>query len=262
MSYKRHWDYTKEGLVKVFETHNSACHLMEAYGLMLKAGNEYTGNTEGFEYGVTILTGNCDIIGKDFSFCNIGKRNSVFENCGTVVYIPKNTEFTVKAVSDVRIVITACPAEEYFDAYIVNPEDAIVKTFGKPGFEREVHFMMDERFAGNRVYIGENYIKGNEWTGFPGHKHDENAPNEAFAEEIYYFEFDKETGYGIQQVYTADRMIDESYTTRNGDFVEIPKGYHPGTVAPGYTGYLLWLMSCDKRGLISTADPEQVWQNK
>ena len=100
MSYKRHWDYTKEGLVKVFETHNSACHLMEAYGLMLKAGNEYTGNTEGFEYGVTILTGSCDITGKDFSFCNIGKRNNVFENCGTVVYIPKDTDFTVKAVSD------------------------------------------------------------------------------------------------------------------------------------------------------------------
>ena len=31
---------------------------------------------------------------------------------------------------------------------------------------------------------------------------------------------------------------------------------------PGYTGYLLWLMSCDYRALVSSADPEQVWQVK
>ena len=262
MTYKRHWDYTKEGFVKIYETKNSACNFMEVYGLMLKEGYSYNCETGNMEYGITILDGTCDIIGEGFDFKSVGKRKNVFEGNATAVYIPKGEKFTVKAVSDVRIVITACPAAEYFDPYVVNPEDVIVKTFGKPGFEREVHFIMDERFAGNRVYIGENYIKGNEWTGFPGHKHDENTENEKFAEEIYYIEFDKETGYGIQQVYSADLLIDEAYTTRNGDFVEIPKAYHPGTVAPGYTGYLLWLMSCDERGLVSTADPEQAWQNK
>ena len=86
-------------------------------------------------------------------------------------------------------------------------------------------------------------------------------PTEGFAEEIYYYEYDKPTGYGIQQVYTADRAIDEAYPVRNGDIVEIPKGYHPCCVAPGYTGYLLWMMSCDNRGFFMTADPEQDWQN-
>lgn len=261
MNFKRHWDYTKEGFVKIFEKKSCACNIMEAYGLMLKKGNSYEGETGEMEYGMTILTGKCDVVGDGFEFLSAGDRETVFENCATIIYVPKNTKFTVKAVSDVRIVITACPAEKHFDAYIVKPEDAVIKTFGKPGFQREVHFLMDERFPGNHVYIGENYIKGNEWTGFPGHKHDEDCGNEKFAEEIYYFEFDKETGYGIQQVYSADRLIDEAYTTRNGDFVEIPKAYHPGTVAPGYTGYLLWLMSCEtQRGLFSSPDPEQVWQ--
>ena len=72
----------------------------------------------------------------------------------------------------------------------------------------------------------------------------------------------KESGLGFVPHSSADGMIDEAYTTRNGDFVEIPKAYHPGTVAPGYTGYLLWLMSCDVRGLVSSADPDQAWQNK
>jgi 5-deoxy-D-glucuronate isomerase len=42
--------------------------------------------------------------------------------------------------------------------------------------------------------------------------------------------------------------------------VEIPKGYHPCCVAPGYKGYLLWLMSCDNRGFFNTIDAEQAWQ--
>ncbi len=261
MNFKRHWDDSKEGFVKIYETKNSACNLMEAYTLMLKKGNTYEGNTEAWEYGMTILTGKCDVVGEGFEFIGAGDRDNVFENAATVIYLPKNPAFTVRAVSDVRITITACPAEQYYAPYIVKPSDAIIKTFGKPGFQREVHFLMDERFEGNHVYIGENYIKGNEWTGFPGHKHDETNETEKFAEEIYYFEFDKETGYGIQQVYSADRLIDEAYTTRNGDFVEIPKAYHPGTVAPGYTGYLLWLMSCrEVRGLCSSPDPEQKWQ--
>ena len=87
-------------------------------------------------------------------------------------------------------------------------------------------------------------------------------PAEGFAEEIYYYEYDKDTGYGIQQVYTADRKVDEAYAVRNGDIVEIPKGYHPCCVAPGYTGYLLWMMSCDNRGFFMSADPEQAWQNQ
>ena len=36
MNFKRHWDDSKEGFVKIYETKNSACNLMEAYALMLK----------------------------------------------------------------------------------------------------------------------------------------------------------------------------------------------------------------------------------
>ena len=57
------------------------------------------------------------------------------------------------------------------------------------------------------------------------------------------------------------RIVPFDFRLKNGDIVEIPKGYHPCCVAPGYTGYLLWMMSCDNRGFYMTADPEQDWQN-
>ena len=263
MNLKRHWNET-EGLEKIYEKKNSACNLLEVYGLKLAPGAVFEGETGEMEYGVTILSGAASFRGEGFSFEKIGGRKTVFEDRATAVYLPRRARFTVKAEGEFRAVIAACPADKDFKPYVIRPEDVVVKTFGKPGFQREVHFVMDERFEGSRIYIGENRINGNEWTGFPGHKHDVNAPDgkEIFAEEIYYYEFDKPTGYGIQQVYSGDRKIDEAFTTRNGDLVEIPKAYHPGTVAPGYVGYLLWMMSCDKRALISSQDPDQAWQAK
>ena len=263
MTYKRHWDYEKEGLTNIYSLCNSACHTMEVDGLKLSAGKQYESNTGDMEYGFVILGGTCTIAGDDFLYENIGKRKNVFDGQAYAVYVPRTHAFKVTAITDIKIVIAKCPSDADYKPVLVTPEDIIVKKLGKPGFEREAHFILDERLQASRIYIGENYIRGGQWSGFPGHKHDtNNMPSEGFAEEIYYFEFDKETGYGIQQVYTDDRVIDEAYAVRNGDIVEIPKGYHPCCIAPGYNGYLLWLMSEDNRGFYTTTDAEQAWQLK
>ena len=262
MTYKRHWDDKKEGLTPLYKLGNSGCHAMEIDGLFLKAGSTYSGDTAEMEYGLTLLGGTCTVKGADFDYAHIGKRKNVFDGKAYAVYLPRHTAFTVEADTDLKIMIAKCPADADHVPVLVTPDDVIVKNLGKPGFEREAHFLVDERMEACRIYIGENFIRGGQWSSFPGHKHDvNNMPTEGFAEEIYYYEYDKPTGYGIQQVYTADRAIDEAYPVRNGDIVEIPKGYHPCCVAPGYTGYLLWMMSCDNRGFYMTADPEQDWQN-
>ncbi len=263
MNFKRHWNYNENGYTELFATENSACQGLEVDALKLSAGEVYEGFTCCKEYALTILGGTCDIFGDGFDYKSIGKRKNVFDGKAYAVYLPKNKKFTVKATTDLKIVIAKCKAELDFEPVLITPDDVIVKNLGKPGFEREAHFIIDERMQANKIYVGENFIKGGQWSSFPGHKHDvNNMPTEGFAEEIYYYEYDKSTGYGIQQVYTADRELDESYAVRNGDIVEIPKGYHPCCVAPGYTGYLLWMMCCDNRGFYFTLDPEQEWQSK
>ncbi len=260
MTFKRNWDYTKKGCVSLFKPENSACHTMAIDCLALKAGGHYKGKTGDCEYAFTILGGTLDIRGDGFEYKEIGARKNVFDGKATAVYVPMGRKFEITALTDIKVIIAKCAGKKGLEAQIVRPEDIIVKKLGKPGFEREAHFIVDERIQANRIYIGENFINGGQWSGYPGHKHDVNAlPAEGFAEEIYYFEFDRDTGYGVQQVYTLDKKIDEIYVTRNGDAVEIPKGYHPGTVAPGYKGYLLWLMSCDNRGFYRTIDPDHAW---
>ena len=113
------------------------------------------------------------------------------------------------------------------------------------------------------LYIGEAFVRGGQWASYPPHKHDDdNMPTEAETEEIYYYEFKKPQGFGIQKVYTMEGDLDETYTVKSGDFVEIPRGYHPFHSAPGYDSYYLWIMAGEDRGFYMTTEEEHKWLNK
>lgn len=259
MNYKKHWD-GQEGLTVIYKKGEAACKQLEIDVLKLNAGASAAFYEADKESGLTILSGRCDLVGDDFEFKGIGKRMSVFEGKAYAAYVPADRHFTVTALTDLEIVIAKCPASKDFSPILITPDDVIVKHLGKPGFQREAHFLIDERMEAGRIYIGENFIQGGQWSSYPGHKHDtENMPKEGFAEEIYFYKYDKPQGFGIQKVYTDDKSIDETYTTYENDFVEMPVGYHPCTTAPGYNSYLLWMMSCDHRGFFMSMDPDHNW---
>ena len=263
MNFHKHWN-KEVGLTEIYTTGEAGCKVLEIKMLHLTKGMKYDFAADAKrEYACTILGGNCTVSG-GVMFENIGRRKNVFDGKAYAFYIPVNTAFTVECLSDeLDIAVALCPCDKVFPAKLITPEDVIVKFLGKPGFEREAHFLIDERMEAGRVYVGENFIVGGQWSSYPGHKHDtENMPAEGFAEEIYYYEYDKPQGFGIQKVYTDDKSIDETYTTYNNDFVEMPVGYHPCTVAPGYKGYLLWMMSCDHRGFYMSIDPDHAWLTK
>ena len=60
-------------------------------------------------------------------------------------------------------------------------------------------------------------------------------------------------------MYSADGTLDEAYTVRTGDLVEVPRGYHPFSVAPGYKNYCLWIMAGRRRGLLSSTEEKHCW---
>lgn len=262
MNYKRHWDGSY-GCQSIYKKENSACQLIEVDMLRLPAGGSFTYSEKDKEYALILLGGTCSVSGDNLDYKNIGKRKNVFDGPATALYIPRNREFAVTADTEVTIAVCKSPAEKDFEPVLVKPEDVIIKDLGKPGWQRQAHFIVDERLKANMIYVGEAFVEGGQWASFPPHKHDEDKmPTEGFLEEIYYFEFDKPTGFGIQKVYTADGSIDETYTVKNGDFVEIPKGYHPCCCAPGYNNYYLWIMAGRDRGFFMTSDPDHAWLNK
>lgn len=262
MSFKKTWNM-QNGTDEIITKENSTLDMLEVDMVKLSKGESKVYDEKNKEYSLIIFGGSCSVTGDGLDYKNIGKRKDVFDGPATALYIPRNKKYTITADTDVAIAVCKSPAEKDFEPVLVKPEDVIIKDLGKNGWERQAHFIVDERIEANLIYIGEAYVKSGMWASYPPHKHDEdNMPTEGFLEEIYYFEFDKESGFGIQKVYSKEGDIDETYTVKTGDIVEIPKGYHPFCCAPGYDSYYLWIMAGKNRGFYMTTEEGHKWLTK
>ena len=64
----------------------------------------------------------------------------------------------------------------------------------------------------NFLLVGETISEPGNWSSFPPHKHDnDNLPHETALEELYFFRFQPNRGFGFQRVYTEDRSLDELF---------------------------------------------------
>ncbi len=253
----------KYGYERVVTNRNSPLTFAELDFLKLADGQRCTITEKGKEFALMILYGKCKVCGDGFEF-NAGKRLNVFDGVAEAVYVGKDTEFTVTGVDgDVKIAVAKAPAEKYFKPQCVKTEDITTKALGKGAYARTAAFNLSEKVEANLLYIGEFWVEDGNWASFPPHKHDlDNMPIEGFLDEIYYFEFDKPQGFGVQMVYSKEGDINEAYKVKSGDMVEVPKGYHPFSVAPGYKNYCLWIMAGKNRGIFCTQEEEHKWQNK
>lgn len=253
----------KYGRERVITDRNSVLKFEEIDMLKLADGKSHSFCERGKEFALIVLAGSCEVKGEEFCFKKVGRRATPFDGVAEGVYIGANTAFTVTATGgDVRVCIAKTPSERKIAPYRINSEEVKTKTLGRGPFERFAAFTLDENRDARLLYIGEFWVENGNWASYPPHKHDvDNMPDEGALDEVYYFEFDKPQGFGFQAVYSKEGDIDEAYVVRNGDFVEVPKGYHPCSVAPGYKGYCLWIMAGENRGLFSTTQEEHAWIN-
>ena len=106
--------------------------------------------------------------------------------------------------------------------------------------------------------LGETINPPGNWSSYPPHKHDRHAPPEEVAlEEVYYYRFKPDGGFGVQLIY--DDRDERALIVRDGDVVAIPSGYHPVVAAPGYTLYYLWVMAGEGRQLAPFFDARHAW---
>ena len=215
--FKRTWN-KKYGKSEIFKNEDSFCQNVEIDMVRLADGEQKTYCEEDKEYGLLILGGKCTVCGDGFNYEKIGERETVFDGNATCVYVPRNNKFTITGCGEVSIAVCKCHSWNDHKPVLIKPEDVVEKDLGKPGWQRHAMFVLDERVEADQVYIGECWIEGGQWSSYPPHKHDDmNMPTEANTEEIYYYEFDKPQGFGIQRVYTMEGDVDETYTVKSGD---------------------------------------------
>ncbi len=262
MSFKKTWKM-QNGTDEIVTKTNSSLGLLELDMVKLAQGESTEYHEQDKEYSIILLGGKCTITGDEFAYEKIGERENVFDGAATAVYIPCNKAFRICADTDVTIAVCKSPSDMDADPVLVQPKDVVIKDLGKDGWQRQAHFIIDERIYAKHLYIGEAYVGSGMWASYPPHKHDEdNMPVEGVLEEIYYYEFNKEAGFGIQRLYSKEGDIDETYTVKTGDVVEIPRGYHPFCCAPGYESYYLWIMAGENRGFFLTTEEDHVWLTK
>ncbi|MFA5204153.1 MAG: 5-deoxy-glucuronate isomerase [Lentisphaeria bacterium] len=260
MKYLKHYQ-SKNGFTQILTIGDCDLKLTEFGIINLNQGQEFAAKTGKSEVALIVLGGKCAVAGDGFYFKNVGERKDVFSGKPHTVYIPCGKSYTINAVTKVEIAWTTSPSDFNTDAYLITPEQVKEAHIGKENYQRDAVLMLTDAFASKHLFIGEAYVPSGNHASYPPHRHDfDNLPLEVDMEELYFFRFNPEQGYGIQRIYTDDRSIDYTCTVEQNDTTVIPRGYHPVINAPGYTMYYLWIMAgTNHRKFLSVIDPTHKW---
>ena len=213
------------------------------------------------EVAAVILNGkvHVSIDGRDLG--RAGGRRSVFEEPGHAVYAPPNSaiELVADGASAELAVVSSrlgsCPPGP---ARIIGPGDQRIAEIGEGNWSRTVRTVLGPEHAASRLLVGETLNPPGNWSSYPPHKHDVEAPpKEVRLEEVYLYKVNPPEGFGVQLRY--DEGTDEAFVVRDGEVAVIPSGYHPVVAAPGYALYYLWAMAGVGREMIPRFDLRYSW---
>jgi 5-deoxy-glucuronate isomerase len=232
----------------------------------MSRGETFAGRTGECEYGFVVLGGVCDVQSSRGSWRQIGRRQDVFHGMPYALYLPRETDFSVAALSaDLDLAYGWCRAEGIHPPRLITPEQVTVEIRGGGNATRQINRLIPPGFDCHRLVAVEVYTPSGNWSSYPPHKHDVHRVDaagkvvEADQEETYFYKIDRPEGYAIQRVYTADERLDEVIVARNNDVVLVPEGYHPVASAHGYTTYYLNFLAGSAQTLANADDPEHAW---
>jgi 5-deoxy-glucuronate isomerase len=234
--------------------------------MRLDNGESFSDNTRDNENVIVIFGGRCTIRTSDRDFENIGGRTDVFSGMPTALYLSRNKDFEITALTD-GFEFASCwvKTDEDHPTQLVTPESSKVEIRGGGNVTRQINSILPPGFDCHRLVCVEVYTPSGNWSSYPPHKHDIHREDEngnlleADLEEIYFYKIDKPEGYAYQRVYNDDRSIDGLMMPRQHDAVLVPEGYHPVVSAPGYTTYYLNFLAGSAQSLANVDDPAYSW---
>ena len=133
-----------------------------------------------------------------------------------------------------------------------------------PSSRQITNFLMADVPMADKLLAVEVITPAGNFSSYPPHKHDTLDPTipEVELEEIYYFRFSGDDGYGLFREWTADGEFDITMIVSDGDVVLCPRGYHgPSVAVPGHHMYFLNVMAGPgpERIWHASDDPAQTW---
>ena len=224
----------------------------------LPAGTTLPGNTKDTETAFVVLGGRCAITAGGQTY-QLGQRTDVWDRTPPyVLLLPPELTCSVRAETDTKLVVAGATIGNAppVSPRLITPGDITAEDRGQGQTYRYIHHLLPPSAGAARLILVEVYTPAGNWSSFPPHKHDTEAPPaESFLEETYYFRVDPPTGFALQRVYTPERDVDEALAPGNGDLVLVPRGYHPVAATPGHECYYLNVMAGPTRAWNFQVDP-------
>ncbi len=232
--------------------------------LRLASGESRRVATGTSEMAVLPLQGSCTVEVDGYRF-ELDGRESVFSRVSDFAYVPIDAECRITSNSGGEFALTMAEATRRMDPAYGPAEEVEVVVRGAGVASRQItDFLMAGVKLADKLLAVEVITPAGNFSSYPPHKHDTFDPDapEVELEEIYYFKFSGDNGYGLFREWTADGEFDTTMIVRDGDVALCPYGYHGPTVAvPGHHMYFLNVMAGpgDERTWHATDDPEQTW---
>lgn len=258
-------DHSKDEYINVTPEKAAWEHLYFA-ARNLKAGHSWSSKTDNHEMVVVILGGVAEITSDKQSWKRIGRRPDVFSGMPYAVYIPRQTEFEMTALSDeLDLGYGWTKTDEDHPMQLIRPEMVTVEIRGGDNVTRQINGIVPPGFDCHKLVVVEVYTPSGNWSSFPPHKHDQHQVDqdgniiEADLEEVYFYKIDRPEGFAYQRIYTGDGRIDELLLVKDSELVLSPEGYHPVVSAPGNHTYYLNFLAGTAQVLTATDDPDFAW---
>lgn len=222
------------------------------------AGETLSGRTEGVELCLVLLSG-------DATFESAGQSRSVKGRAGVfaglphALYLPPGQAWSVRADTALEVGLATAPAEGRLAPRFITPEDVGVEIRGGHNVTRQISHVIDPGDAEMLLCV-EVYTPSGNWSSYPPHKHDVQAPpDEVDLEEVYHYRFQPADGWALQRLYTDDRSLDVVVRAEDGDTVLVRQGYHPVVTAPGYDCYYLNFLAGLTPSWVARDEPQLAW---
>jgi 5-deoxy-glucuronate isomerase len=218
-------------------------------------GDGWRGSTKNDEICLVLLEGFCDV-DCDGHRHTLGPRADVFSGYPHAIYLPPGASYAVTAGPRTLVAECAAPAKQRFPLRVIRPEDCGFEIRGGGNATRQIVDILPPSFPAHRLMICEVYTPGGNWSSYPPHKHDRDAPpREVDLDETYYYRFRSADAFGVQRLYGPKDDPDVTLTVRNGDLVLVRDGYHPFVAAHGFDAYYLNVLAGSRRSMAASDDP-------
>jgi 5-deoxy-glucuronate isomerase len=213
------------------------------------------------ELALVPLGGDC-VVAADEKEWEVGGRADVFAGLPRSLYLPRDTDYTVRSKGGVELAVCGARCERRREPRAIPPEDVEIEVRGSGNATRQISHLVKPEFPAERLLVVEVYTPSGNWSSYPPHKHDEeHGDREAVLEETYYFRTRREPpgAFAVQRLYSPAHGLDLTETVRDGDLLLVPYGYHTTCAAHGHDLYYLNTLAGDRRTMAAADDPDLAW---